>query len=295
VGYLKRRIFQGMGTVLPNSYFQGFLTASLYQGSMKSVCSPLLKSVCSPLLNCYACPSALLSCPIGTLQHFMVTGNFPFYGAGTLAVIGASVGRMTCGTLCPFGFLQDLLYKFRSWKFTIPVWTRYFRYLVLALLVFLIPYFTHENWFSKLCPMGTLIGGLPWVTLNLNVRSMIRWLFWVKIAILLLFVTVSILGKRPFCRAICPLGAIFSVFNKSSFLQLAWNPDTCTRCGKCQKICPVDIRIDHNPTNPDCLRCFDCTRCPSVKATTVIHRNPFGIPSLTAEERPGELTEVPAR
>ncbi len=147
-----------MGAVLPNSYVQGFLTASLYQGS--------LKSVCSPLLNCYACPSALFSCPIGTLQHFMVTGNVPYYGLGTLSVVGATVGRMTCGTLCPFGFLQDLLYKFRAWKVSIPVWTRYFRYAVLVGLVFLIPYLTHENWFSKLCPMGTLIGGLPWVTLN---------------------------------------------------------------------------------------------------------------------------------
>jgi polyferredoxin len=209
----------------------------------------------------------------------MVTGNFPFYGAGTLAVVGASVGRMTCGTLCPFGFLQDLLYKFRSFKVSIPVWTRYLRYGVLVLLVFLIPYLTHENWFSKLCPMGTLIGGLIWVTLDMNVRSMIRYLFWVKISILLFFITTSLLVKRPFCRALCPLGAVFSLFNKSSFLQLAWNPDTCTRCGKCQKICPVDIRPDRKPTNPDCLRCLDCTRCPSLKLTTVLHRNPFDVPS----------------
>lgn len=295
MGFLKRRIFQSLGTFLPNSYLQGFslsiangalkITPSLYQGS--------LKSVCSPLLNCYACPSALFSCPIGTLQHFMVTGNFPYYGAGTLAVVGASVGRMTCGTLCPFGFLQDLLYKFKSFKHSIPVWTRYIRYAVLALLVFLIPLLTHENWFSKLCPMGTLIGGLTWVTLDLNVRSMIRYLFWVKISILLFFVTTSLMVKRPFCRAVCPLGAIFSVFNKSSFLQLAWNPDTCTKCGKCRKICPVDIRPDRNITNPDCLRCLDCTRCPSLKLTTVLHRNPFAVPPPARGT--DELEGAPAR
>jgi polyferredoxin len=100
--------------------------------------------------------------------------------------------------------------------------------------------------------------------------------------------------KRPFCRAICPLGAIFSLFNKSSFLQLAWNPDTCTRCGKCQKICPVDIRPDRNWTNPDCLRCLDCTRCPSIKLTTVFHQKPFGVPSAGGTEV-GEIQGVPAR
>ncbi len=286
MAYLKRRIFQGLGAFLPNSYLQGFATAALYQGS--------LKSVCSPLLNCYACPSALLSCPIGTLQHFMVTGNVPYYGIGTLSVIGASVGRMTCGTLCPFGFLQDLLYKLSAFKHRIPVWTRYIRYVVLAGLVFLIPYLTHENWFSKLCPMGTLIGGLPWVTLNLNVRSMIRALFWVKIAILLFFITTSAIVKRPFCRAICPLGAIFSLFNKASLVQLAWNPDTCTKCGKCQKICPVDIRPDRNPTNPDCLRCLDCTRCPSLRLVTVFHRNPFGAANDGGKPAAGELAGGPA-
>ena len=77
MGFLKRRIFQTLGTFLPNSYLQGFslsiangalkISPSLYQGS--------LKSVCSPLLNCYACPSALFSCPIGTLQHFMEIGR----------------------------------------------------------------------------------------------------------------------------------------------------------------------------------------------------------------------------
>jgi polyferredoxin len=276
VAFLKRRIFQALGTILPNSYLTGYLNAALYQGS--------LKEVCSPLLNCYACPGALFSCPIGTLQHFMVTGNFPSYAVGTLAVVGASVGRMTCGTLCPFGFLQDLLYKFRAFKLSVPVWTRWFRYVVLVGLVFLIPYVTKENWFSKLCPCGTVIGGLPWVTLNDNVRSMVRALFWVKVAILIFFVTTSTMVKRPFCRAFCPLGAIFSLFNKSSFLQLAWNPETCTRCGKCQKICPVDIRPDRNWSNPDCLRCLDCTRCPSLRLVTVFHKNPFAESSFPGDD-----------
>lgn len=281
MSYLKRRIFQALGLVLPNGYLKGFAAgeAALYQGA--------LKGVCSPLLNCYACPSALFSCPIGTLQHFMVTGAFPTYAIGTLSVVGVSVGRMTCGTLCPFGFLQDLLYKFRVWKASMPFVLRHMRFAVLILLVFLLPYITHQNWFSKLCPMGTLIGGLPWVTLNLNVRSMVKGMFWVKIGILLFFITTSMSVKRPFCRAACPLGAIFSLFNRVSFLRLAWNQDTCTRCGKCQKVCPVDIRIDRNPDSVDCLRCLDCTKCPSVKLTTAFHARPFAkaIPGLQV---PGE-------
>ena len=285
MGYLKRRVFQAIGAVLPNAYVQGFLAGSVYQGP--------LKNVCTPLLNCYACPSAYLSCPIGALQHFMATRTLPLYAVGSMSVVGASVGRMTCGTLCPFGTLQDVLHKFPASKVSIPVWTRYLRYVVLAVLVFAIPLATREHWFSKLCPAGTLMAGLPWVTMNAGVRAMIGSLFWVKISILLFFVTTSTMVKRPFCRAERARGAVLSFFNKSSFLQLAWNPDSCTRCGKCQKICPVDIRPDRNPTDPDCIRCLDCTRCPSLKATTVLHRSPFGAPGGT-DAAEGQVSGAPA-
>lgn len=279
MAFLRRRISQALGTLLPNSYVQGFLTASLYQGP--------LKGVCTPLFNCYACPSALFSCPIGTMQHFAATGKVPLYAAGTLAVVGASVGRMTCGTLCPFGFLQDLLHKVRTWKARLPRWASSLRYAALVLLVFLVPALTQVSWFSRLCPLGTLSAGLPWMAMSEGVRAMIGSLFWVKIGILLLFVASSVLVKRPFCRAACPLGAVFSLFNRSSFLRLAWNPETCTRCGKCQKICPVDIRPDRDPASAECLRCWDCTRCPSLEVSTVLSANPFGLPDGT-DGRSGE-------
>ena len=286
MGFLKRRIFQGLGTVLPNAYVQGFFTPSLYQGP--------LKGICTPLFNCYACPSALFSCPIGSMQHFAATGKAPFYAAGTLALVGTSVGRMSCGTLCPFGFLQDILYKVRTWKGNLPAWASYLRYGALAILVFLIPALTHEHWFSRLCPMGTLSAGLPWVTLSESIRNLAGSVFWVKIGILLLFFSSSVLVKRPFCRAACPLGAVFSFFNRGSFLQLAWNPDTCTRCGKCQKICPVDIRPDYKPASAECLRCLDCTRCPSLALTTVFRRDPFGIPKGEAAGSAERLSGAPA-
>jgi hypothetical protein len=60
------------------------------------------------------------------------------------------------------------------------------------------------------------------------------------------------------------------------------------------KICPVDIRPDREPTNLDCLRCLDCTRCPSLKLTTVLHKNPFALPSAGGKGRAG-IEEVPAR
>jgi len=83
------------------------------------------KEVCTPLFNCYSCPFVLFSCSIGSVQHFAATGKVPFYAVGSIAVVGVSVGRMTCGTLCPFGFLQDLLFKIGTWKGRLPGWASY--------------------------------------------------------------------------------------------------------------------------------------------------------------------------
>jgi polyferredoxin len=72
------------------------------------------------------------------------------------------------------------------------------------------------------------------------------------------------MSKRPFCRTVCPVGAIYSYFNNWSFWQMTVDQGCCTRCNRCQKACPMDIRIWENDQSVDCIRCLECTRCPCV-------------------------------
>ena len=119
-----------------NGWFKGFQIKAVYQGAGKAFCVPIL--------NCYACPSAFFSCPLGSIQHFMVVRAIPYYTLGYLGLIGAFVGRMPCGTLCPFGYFQELLYKLPSFKIRIPPYLRSFRFLTLVFLVFIIPWITAD-------------------------------------------------------------------------------------------------------------------------------------------------------
>jgi ferredoxin-type protein NapH len=223
-------------------------------------------------LNCYACPTAAFACPIGALQNFAVRRTIPLYVLGVVGLAGVLIGRASCGWLCPFGWLQDLLYRIKVPKLRLPNRFNWTRYVVLAVLVFIIPYFSGEPWFSKLCPAGTLEAGIPMLLLAPELRSMAHGLYAVKIAILASFLGWMTVTKRPFCRWVCPLGAMWSPFNPVSTFRLEVNDGLCKHCNHCQEVCPTDINIYDNPNSSACIRCLACAReCPqnAIRVTTI--------------------------
>lgn len=255
--------------VVHNSYLPGYLNLTIYQG--------LLKGYCVPTLNCYACPGAFCSCPIGSLQHFALTGRFPFFLLGFLGLVGTSVGRMTCGWLCPFGLLQDLLKRLSVKNIHLPRWMGNLKYASLVLIAIMLPFFLKDMWFSKLCPAGGIEAAIPWAVggssrspdmAGLNVRSMISSMFWIKMAILSFFLIAMVFIKRPFCRTACPLGAILSLMNRVSFVTLRFDAEKCTGCKICNRLCPVDLDVPSQIRSPECIRCLECTKCPE-KAISV--------------------------
>ena len=134
---MKRNIFQLIWGVITNSFVFGFTQGKIYTGK--------LKNICLPGLNCYSCPGAVGSCPIGSLQAVIGSRNFKFsfYVVGFLVFIGAVFGRFVCGWLCPFGLLQDLLHKIPFPKkiktFKGDKLLRKIKYVILAVFVIILP------------------------------------------------------------------------------------------------------------------------------------------------------------
>jgi ferredoxin-type protein NapH len=254
---MKQRISQILSTLLYNSYIYGFIIGTIYQGNLK-----LLNC---PGFNCYSCPSAIFACPLGILQFFSAYGvyHISLYTLGLLGAIGAAGGRIICGWGCPFGLLQDLMYKIKAPKLNIPSFLYSGRYVTLILLVIIIPYFTKEPWFSKLCPVGTLEAGIPHLLYNADLRQFTGTIFIIKCIILFVFLVWMIVSKRPFCRTTCPLGAIYSLFNRISFLRVDVDKDKCIKCSKCHNNCPVSIKVfEDSGATSQCIRCLRCTDCP---------------------------------
>jgi len=218
-----------------------------------------LRSLCIPALNCHSCPAAVFACPIGVLVNFASLRVFPFVAIGILGLVGTIGGRLVCGWICPFGFLQDGLYKVPTRKLTLRPGLAYGKYLMLLGLVLMVPFFFPKSAlvFCRVCPAGTVESSIPWRIIG--VSSPFTFGFPLRIGILLSMLVLMIVVSRGFCRLLCPLGAIFSVFNRFSLLRMRLTKHDCSNCGLCAKRCPVEIDPVKQMNSPECIRCLKCT------------------------------------
>ena len=280
---------------LTNSYVTGFAAGRIYQGS--------LKNLCHPGLNCYSCPGALLSCPIGALQAVIGSRSFSvsLYVFGFMLLVGAALGRMVCGFLCPFGLIQELLHRIpfpRKVKtFRGDRQLRGLKYALLLVLVIALP-LTLVNpagesspYFCKLvCPAGALEGAVPLVLLqprtagaqgpgpqklslpnapkvaleaSQGARYQTGALFFWKISVLIAVILLSVVIYRPFCRYLCPLGAVYGALNPVSLYRLRLDEAACIRCGACKRACGMALDPVRQLNHAECVRCGDCVNaCP---------------------------------
>lgn len=270
-----RRIVQTGSLLASNLYFQGWLSGTIFTGRSKMFCVPGL--------HCYSCPSSVLACPAGSLQNILASDGLAagistgrpdalilFGVLGFILTIGFIAGRVPCGWICPFGLLQDMLNKIPSPRIRIPSSWRDAKYAFLLIFVFLLPLTLRtvpgaggDPWFCKaVCPSGTLSAGLPLVLHDGGETFQLGFLFTWKTVVLVLVLLWSITSRRPFCRVVCPLGAIWGLAGKVSVYRMRVDP-SCVKCGRCREVCPVDIAIYQEPDSAECIRCGRCIdECP---------------------------------
>ena len=103
----KRKLTQLYFALLFNANLKGYISGTIFKGATKSACIPGL--------NCYSCPGAVGACPLGSIQGaFSADKSTLFYVGGILLLYCIIFGRFICGWLCPFGFVQELVYKIKT-------------------------------------------------------------------------------------------------------------------------------------------------------------------------------------
>lgn len=275
----RRRLIQVYAALLYNANLKGWIKGEIYTGNTKALCVPGL--------NCYSCPGAVGACPLGALQNALAsTGNrAPYYVLGIIMLFGLTLGRTICGYLCPMGLIQELLYKIPTPKLPKSRWTRYLswtKYVVLAVFVVAIPlYYVPQHipvpGFCKyICPAGTFEGAVGLLSNPVNEPrlSMLGVLFTRKFIIMALIFGGSVFVYRIFCRFLCPLGAIYGLFNRINLIGVKVEETKCTHCGLCVGCCGMDVKRvgDHE--------CINCGRCVSACPTGAISIRAGSIPLL---------------
>jgi polyferredoxin len=91
--------------------------------------------------------------------------------------------------------------------------------------------------------------------------------FCISLLSLAIFLVWFVLSKRPFCRVVCPMGALLSCFNRVSMVRIEVASE-CDGCATCEANCPMDLDVFKERGSKDCILCLECTRCGHVRLMT---------------------------
>jgi polyferredoxin len=191
--------------------------------------------------------------------------------AGTLLVLIAFTftlifGRFFCGWACHFGAIQEFSYyilkKLKVQTFTID-----------SKLVTILPFIILLNYY--VIPNSYYAFQSPWssITVTLNEPGIWAFLPGFLIGTMTFFVDgfliVYFLGKKGFCRFICPWGAFLKIPNSLALFKVRKTGE-CTQCHICTSECPVGIDVSYEintynkVVSSNCTSCLLCTSgCPS--------------------------------
>lgn len=217
-------------------------------------------------------------CPFGgveTLYSFVSNGEYVKKIHSSSIILMSAVFFMTlllgpvfCGWVCPLGAIQEWIGKLGKKIFknkynnfipeNIDSKLRYIRYIFVALILY------------NTAKAGILIflNVDPYYALfNFWTGEVALW----AIISLIVVLIISLFIERPWCKYICPYGAVLGIFNTFRLFKIRRNQDTCINCNSCSKNCPMNIKVSESTAvlNHQCISCLKCTSenyCP-VEAT----------------------------
>ena len=260
----------------------------------------------SPALPCFSCPFVTGCgghCYLMGLQGFIGFGlGAKMFGSAGFRVLGyfalfvtlvALLGKTWCGWICPFGLVQDWLAVLRK-KLGVRKsriapqvmarlgWIKYALLISLAIIPVLVSVgIVHPDFelpFCSICPakaiMPLFAGDSRYLSLDMTNAITIGFS-----ALLLIITGIAVTGSffrdRFFC-IFCPLLALIHILKPLNALRLVKSPQSCTGCGSCRRVCPMDIEAVFREKEKcdvqaaDCLNCGNCVEnCAADKALSL--------------------------
>jgi len=266
-----------------------------------------------PNASCRYIANAPTNCWFYNLQEGLTSGWSTGYLVvlpmiGVASILAIVLGRGWCGWLCPLGYAQHLISRFRAMLGLpyreLPYWAvailDHLKYAILFVMVLVaisigIPALGLAIFgeslalpYCQVCPGKGLFTVLQQ---GVGVEPFATSLPWIAIGMLALFLVASFFVRMFWCR-VCPIGGFLALFNRQSLFWLRKDPSKCTKCRVCLRVCPMDIEEifiemeKENVTSPECIMCGRCVEsCPENGALSLNYMGKELARSMSPAER----------
>lgn len=183
--------------------------------------------------------------------YYLFTGVFE---AATIHYAVAKIfgplifGRGWCGYACWTAMVLDFLpYKIPKRPRRKIAWIRYIVFAASWAFVAAL-FFAHARNMEKIMFWAFIIGNALYYAVGIALAFAFR-------------------DNRAFCKYICPVAVFMKPASYYSLIRVHCDADKCVSCGKCKKVCPMDVDMTNNSrkrkNGTDCILCFECVKaCP---------------------------------
>ncbi len=203
----------------------------------------------------------------------------------TVLVLAILLRRSFCSWVCPVAAISEC-----SWKFgfkllrrnpRLPRWLdvplRGLKYLLLAFFLYSIAFVMSPG------ATQSFIQSDYHRIADVRLLDFFLHLSPLALGVLLALLAASMLLRNPFCRYLCPYGALLGLVAMLSPVRVTRNIERCVSCGVCSKVCPTYIDVMHRKSvlSPECIGCWRCvSHCRFNQALSMRAAGRYAVPGV---------------
>jgi polyferredoxin len=123
---------------------------------------------------------------------------------------------------------------------------------------------------SLIIPFILIANGYDYMSRHINYPKTDQFI-WFLIGNILYYAIGVLLAiifkkKRAFCKILCPVSLVMKLQTRISLIKIRPSKSKCIECGKCNKICPMDVDVKNFIMNgqkilsSECILCGECRK-----------------------------------
>jgi polyferredoxin len=157
-------------------------------------------------------------------------------------------GRGWCGFACWTAMVLDFLpYKTPKEPRKNIGWIRYITFAISFVFVAAL-FLSHVGNIEKIMFWAFIIGNILYYAAGIGLAFLFK-------------------DNRAFCKYVCPITVFLKPMSYFSLTRIKCDKSKCISCGKCERVCPMDVKITDNSrkrkNGTECILCMECKRaCP---------------------------------